>query len=412
MGRDRPTLKVAIDKDTGRRVKIDDAASGKACNCICPFCHNDVGARKCKDKQSSFFHLKGECGFTYEQSLHYMAETELLEIKYIWLPPYKTIIGETGKDWIKVPIDKVYQEKSYGDNKPDIVIETNGVEIKIEVLVTHRVDDAKIYKLRRDKISTLEIDLSKLDRYNIDFDNLREVLVGKNEHKYWVYNKVADAFNKDFIEKHLLKADGKGVINCPLKIRMNKYGYYYATTCKDCHYCKFNCANKEEFKELFWQELNALNFLEEEVRCGRRKQEELDNFKKNMTYKKLIDNQSSVVVCMGTDLITEYSDYKLSMEERLDKYKWDIDNAKRCICNGICPQCANSSLAERVNKTTGELFIACEDYECNFTMGVAKFENLQKTFYKELSDKRNLGEIVNAVRPAYQYRYGPRRKVR
>lgn len=60
----------------------------------------------------------------------------------------------------------------------------------MEIFVTHSVDERKLSKLQNNNISTLEIDLSKLDRM-IPLEKLQEILLQSNKAKKWIYNAVA-----------------------------------------------------------------------------------------------------------------------------------------------------------------------------------------------------------------------------
>lgn len=75
----------------------------------------------------------------------------------------------------------------------------------MEIFVTHQVDERKLSKLQNNNISTLEIDLSKLDRM-IPLEELQEILLQSNKAKKWIYNAVAtkwlSRFKKVADKKH------------------------------------------------------------------------------------------------------------------------------------------------------------------------------------------------------------------
>ena len=87
-----------------------------------------------------------------------------------------------------INIDKVELEKRINDIIPDIVLYAGGNILLVEVFVTHKLDSSKIDKIKKYKYSTIQIDLSHVERH-ISKKELEEILLNTSKHKSWVYNK-------------------------------------------------------------------------------------------------------------------------------------------------------------------------------------------------------------------------------
>ncbi len=145
-----------------------DVDSGLKCNCFCPACGEPLVAKKGRKMMHHFAHYTGHnCEYGYESSLNLAAKEILSKAKKFVIPPvylkffesYK--IDELISESIEIPIDDVKLEKRFGDIVPDIVMSSQGRKIFVEIFVTHYIDDAKLAKIQKADISTIEIDLSK-----------------------------------------------------------------------------------------------------------------------------------------------------------------------------------------------------------------------------------------------------------
>lgn len=171
-------------------IYIEDVESGLSCNCVCPACNGKLIAKK------------GE---------------KMLIILHIIPPVY-------------------IETDSYGMN----------IKLFPEMKVTHKVDDAKLEKIRNTGISAIEIDLSKYDRI-ISKSELKDILVNSSKNKSWLYNNRKEKYYNalcDFSEK------------IPIISNIN----YYTTSCSihrrtyvhytdECLFCKYLIKiNYNEFK--------------------------------------------------------------------------------------------------------------------------------------------------------------------
>ena len=94
-----------------------------------------------------------------------------------------------------IQFDKVYLEKHINDIIPDLIIEFQGKKLLIEIAVTHFIDEVKKQKIQHLNISTLEINLSKINK-QITFEFLKKILIEDVENKTWIYNTKNELFLK------------------------------------------------------------------------------------------------------------------------------------------------------------------------------------------------------------------------
>ena len=234
----------------GNIVSIDDVPSGKECGCVCPACGDELIARKGQKRMHHFAHRSNEdCEYGYESSLHLAAKTILSRSEKMVIPPVYVEFPQSGKpkELISkergIPIDDVKLEKRFDDIIPDIVVDSGDEHFFIEIYVTHPIDDEKLKKLKEKKISTIEIDLSKIKR-DISVEELSDILLKSSDRKSWKYHAVSEKWYQrfvDFSDELPLTRLGAGtyVDRCPLGVPgLNRT--YYANVrdeCMRCEYC-------------------------------------------------------------------------------------------------------------------------------------------------------------------------------
>lgn len=152
----------------------------------------------------------------------------------------------------KIKIDKVELEKHFDSIIPDVVLYSGGKKLFVEIYVTNRVDDIKLEKIRKAKISTIEIDLSK-KALETPVEVLRDVLLNdKRSEKQWIYNFHSEKWLEKFIsisdKKEIIDKDNlPRVFNCPIDILSSNnkpYVYYY----EHCCHCPYHVATIENKK--------------------------------------------------------------------------------------------------------------------------------------------------------------------
>lgn len=338
-----------------------------------------------------FAHVNSDCQYGYQTSLHILGKDVFSELKEIWLPPSINILGQHC-DWTKLSVDKVYLEQSEDGFIPDITLEIQGKKLYVEIYVTHKVDSYKLMKLIEQGISTIEVDLSKLDR-DITKQDLINILSNKNEYSYWIFNKSAYDFNKQILSLIEAKNSNRySGVDCPIGKRKSKNNFVFANFLYDCQHCKFCVKSKPEFRALCEKELNMINAVEDDIIDEIIDTDFLDDdldYEDHPEYisfmqkiKNLLlclnDINKNDCLCLGKHLIADKSDLLLSYEQRKIKYKNDIDNYILNLINMKCPSCTKD-LVKDVNHTTGECFIRCSGFPyCKYSIDEILYENFVK----------------------------------
>lgn len=143
--------------------------NGKACGCVCPACKNPLVAKQ-KAKTPHFAHAQDEnCSRGLETAVHLAVKQIIAEKMKVRLPAVVWSNPLLRKNESKtlylertVALESVALEQVVDDFKPDIVVVGNGTKYFIEVAVTHFIDEEKQQKINRRKISTFELDVSRL----------------------------------------------------------------------------------------------------------------------------------------------------------------------------------------------------------------------------------------------------------
>ena len=264
----------------GKLVSVEDVPAGLKCDCFCPACGEQLVAKKGQKMTHHFAHKAGtNCAFGYQTSLHLLAK--------------------------------------------DIAVYAGGKKFFVEIYVTHAVDEEKLSKLKQAGISTIEIDLSKADRY-IQAADLSEVLLGNSENKKWIFNTQVDKCYQAFLqvsEKRRIFHKGHVAYTdfCPRKLHWVN-GKPCASQLEDC----FNCDYQFEVGDDY-------------------------------------------VLCMGRSLVTSIDALKKPRKERRPCRTSPVNFKTMADAKlWICPDCGYP--LHRVEGKHGS-FIGCSNYPwCNFTM--------------------------------------------
>lgn len=264
-------LKLPFALKGGKLVEISQVQKGLDCNCTCPSCGAQLIARKGEHKVHHFAHKKKDCGSSLETSIHLAAKEILEKNKKIKLPSVETFIG-AGSDRITLykeqylHFNNVFLEKRTNDIIPDVLIEMNGKELFIEIAVTHFIDESKREKLAKLNISTLEIDLSKIDK-QITFQELELIVIERLDLKKWVLNtKVLSLKDQiDDFSREIWVGDWNNIYRCPLKkASRNKP---YAELIYDCHHCPYLLSEKHDENGEGVTAINCVGHAKEQISC-------------------------------------------------------------------------------------------------------------------------------------------------
>jgi len=239
----------------GELVGVDDVESGLKCECVCPACGERLVAKKGTKTMHHFSHYSGHnCEHGYETSLHLAAKEILQQAKRIMLPAVYLNDKNKSEDWLisepkEIIIDHVDVEFRTNNVIPDIVVHSKNKQLFIEILVTHRIDEQKLNKIKDAAVSTIEIDLSKTDQ-SISAKQLENILINEIDHKRWAYNSLSDRLYSYLLEISDKKPTiSRGLAShadyCPISARVWR-GKPYANVIDDCAYCPFHIDTEYE----------------------------------------------------------------------------------------------------------------------------------------------------------------------
>ena len=324
----------ALNSD-GESVYISDVPSGLKCGCVCPACGALLVAKKGQKRMHHFAHYKSKnCEYGYESSLHLAAKDILLHSKKIVIPsvyvefPNSSKPAELISPGRSIDIESVELEKRFDDIIPDIVVYAGGKSFFVEIFVTHPINDEKLKKLENRNISTIEVDLSHVER-NISVDELSEILLKNDPRKTWKFNSKAKIWLQRFIEvSEKKKITSRGltihVDGCPIAVRKWR-GKAYANFYDDCIGCIYCISNA------------------------------YDDF----------------ILCSGRSLIATKTDFSIPKEERINNRNAQIEKKKiEAFTSGRCPYCGNR-LVKQKNKDGESL--GCVNYpRCKFRASINK----------------------------------------
>lgn len=234
---------------------IADVESGLKCGCVCPACGETLVAKKGSKVTHHFAHHAGtNCEYGYQTSLHLAAKDILSKAQRMVIPRVSFTFPGTNKSEIisnetEICIDHIELEKRFDDIIPDIVVYSGKKYFFVEIFVTHQVDEKKLDKLKKANISTIEIDLSNVNRM-ISPEELKDVLLQSNNDKKWIYNaaipKWINRFRQISDKMKVTHGFTSRIYNCPIYMRIWS-GRVYANAIDDCWHCQYRIADTEEY---------------------------------------------------------------------------------------------------------------------------------------------------------------------
>lgn len=120
-------------------------------------------ARLCIDKDDHFAHKAGderECKYALETEIHIRAKDLIAEEMKVLVPA--TFDRVIPQKYITLSLDDVRLENMHLGRIPDLIVTSDGYEYFIEIAVTHFCDASKKEFYIKNKLSCIEINLSKL----------------------------------------------------------------------------------------------------------------------------------------------------------------------------------------------------------------------------------------------------------
>lgn len=240
----------------GKTAHISEVDKGLDCNCLCPACGERLVAKKGNIKVHHFAHYSQiDCSLAYETSLHLGVKRVLeRERKLLFPATYKisllnrqTLVSEP----TLLEIDQIVLEERIESIIPDILVQVHGARCLIEIYVTHKVDDAKLEKVKKLNIAALEIDFSHINR-EVNDEVISEILLTDLGLKHWLFNPRIEQIEKadqdwfihtistgkiDAYKTTYTKYYFDSVFGCPLLPKRRRlWCVSHIRNCSDCDY--------------------------------------------------------------------------------------------------------------------------------------------------------------------------------
>lgn len=200
----------------GKLVHISKVENGYQCGCICPECEEELSAvanieSKRYKKEAHFSHKPGSnCSGGYESALHLLVKEVFAETKELFIPDFHYDYAPSNKKSFykkggKVSFETVILEEeiSFEDVifKPDAIGMVNKKYLFIEFAITSFCDEDKRLKIRRSKISAIEIAIDPKTAI-LDPAYIKELLLEDNQSKYFLFNPLLEQrYIKELREK-------------------------------------------------------------------------------------------------------------------------------------------------------------------------------------------------------------------
>ncbi|RNI32239.1 hypothetical protein EFA69_02620 [Rufibacter immobilis] len=195
----------------GELKHISEVANGRACNCVCSNCSEELVAKNniANIKAHHFAHLSGaECAGAYETALHLLAKAVLAKTKRLFIPDFHYDFNPNNEVSLytrgsEVSFDSVVLEQrvKVGDSFliPDAIGSLRSRTIYIEFANSHFIDELKRKKLINKGIPCIEIDLSGQE---LDEEKLEAFFNSSTSQKYWIFNpRLEKAYQLEMAEK-------------------------------------------------------------------------------------------------------------------------------------------------------------------------------------------------------------------
>lgn len=172
-------IKYAKHTYSGDIKHASQVSNGKSCGCICVECGEELlAANKGKKQAPHFRHLsESDCKGGPETALHLMAKQILKESSSILIAENRIF------DYDESRIEQ-YLVDGY---KPDAqLVAGNGDYWVVEIVVTHKIEEHNIRRIKEGRINCLEIDLSRVDR-EISPSKLRSIVLSETSNRKVIY---------------------------------------------------------------------------------------------------------------------------------------------------------------------------------------------------------------------------------
>lgn len=197
----------------GKLLFITDVARGLACECVCVCCGRPLIAKKGAIRRHHFSHIEiTDCQGAAESVLHLLSKELLSELDFVVIPPYEFVKQRDTKAGTlvrhqarvasggRVPVHGVKVEEHEEGFIPDIIVESGSKSLIVEVAVSHKVNRAKLRRIRKRDLPAIEIRLDASDSF-LSRDLLREKLQCDLASKKWLFHPAQREAERMFLSK-------------------------------------------------------------------------------------------------------------------------------------------------------------------------------------------------------------------
>lgn len=227
---------IALSKMTNQIIEANKAFNGKKCNCVCPFCNNEMVAYNNGSIQRAHFRhsFDSNCSSSYETYIHWVTKEVFKEIKIIDLPnleygsicinlrravikfcdkekfpPFvinrikKDILDEINSKFDDIKIDNVLIECTFENVRVDVVLEIGKQKLFIEPYYKNKIDNEKMLALEKLGYSVVSINLNEFEKNKGDdftIEELKSFLANDLLSKEWKLHRLSQVSIKNFIK--------------------------------------------------------------------------------------------------------------------------------------------------------------------------------------------------------------------
>ena len=193
----------AVHKDTSEIVHVDSVPNGKRCNCVCKNCGDNLVAKNNgKIIQHHFSHTTKEesrdCQMT---QLHIAMQLHFVSLSEITFPGGEIEIGDKVliTPELTMSVKNSVLEYRLGSYLADIYMNTDVIEVAIEVCVTHKCDEEKRQYYIENQIDSIEYDFPLRDGNSIS-EWISRVKNNAVEYR-WIYYSVLEEKKISYLEE-------------------------------------------------------------------------------------------------------------------------------------------------------------------------------------------------------------------
>lgn len=214
----RSSLQVPFGLKDGRLFEPLQVENGLLCACVCPGCLTPLIARHSPagKVRPHFAHASGAaCSGGLESALHLAAKQLIADRQTLYFPELVASISGPGlctpriqrsavvRAGVLAELQEVWLEEKVGAIRPDLIANTSGQDILVEIANTSFVTPEKLAHIRRQGIATMEVDVS--DLVVLNFEELAKRLFEASQRSTWVFHPALAAAELEL--QTLLAAD-------------------------------------------------------------------------------------------------------------------------------------------------------------------------------------------------------------